>query len=578
MSTNYFTQTLSSFGGLDRRVGSAPDFKLCPEMSNFKIDSLGRLKIREGLKRLSTLPEGEVPHLIWSGSNEGVNQILVSGNRKLYLLNRESNELRELGELEAPMSTFVPFNGTVYGLNGKTMYRIGSDGSLTELDGYVPLVAVGCNYNGGGTKYENPNLLTDLRRVQFSTTPECSNYKLPEFEIAEITKVVYNGEETTEFTTNYELGIANLGFTPKSGINNLEVTYRSGTVSEERERVMGCTRGVIFANRLFFYGNPKDPTRLYHSSLADGIPGVDYVTETDYHVFDSEITDLVPYFNRLMIFFKDSTSYTYAELATDQLGVTYTSFPVYTVSGTKGNRLTGKACSIDGTPVTFCPDGLNKWVSTAILDERNAECFSEPVFDFMGAYLKNGEKDPRPVFNRSLERELWICAENEVMVYNYRNGVFYSYGIEGIRSAAELDTELLLGKDDGGIYLFSEENADDDGKPIEAVITSPFLSFGTPFVAKNLDSLDVYTQNPEETEISFTLTRGNGSESHSPETVLTAEDVREKGKTSRRLKSRLCLKRFMTCAFTLRSSSPRLCISGLSLSGKLLVGKFGRLT
>lgn len=578
MSKNYFTQTLSSFGGLDRRVGNAADFRLCPEMSNFKIDSLGQLRIREGLKLLSTLPNGDVPRLLWSGSNNGVNQTLISGNNKLYLLDRESSELKELGELEAPMTSFIHFNGTVYGLNGKTMYQISSDGSLNDLSGYVPLVALGCNYNGEGTAYEAPNMLTTLKRVQFCSDPECSNYKLPEYNIAGITKVVYNGEETTNFATNLELGMCNLGFTPANGINNLEVTYRSGTVSEERERVLGCTKGVIFANRLFLYGNPKDPSRLYHSSLADGIPCVDYITETDYHVFDSEITDLVPYFNRLMIFFRDSTSYTYAELATDQLGVVYTSFPVYTVSGTKGNRLTGRACSINGVPITFCPDGLNKWVSTAILDERNAECFSEPIFDFAEEYIKNGESDPRPVFNRGLKSELWLCAEDKVMIYNYRTGVFYSHAIEGIRSATELDTELLLGRDNGGIYLFSEDLEDDDGVPIEASITSPFLSFGTPFVAKSLDALDVYTQNGDKTEISFTLTRGNASNSLSPVTLLTADETGKTDGVSRRLRSRLCLKRFMTCSFTLKSSSPRLCISGISISGKLLVGNFARLT
>lgn len=556
-----FALSKNTFGGIDQRAGCSTSFDLMPELCNFIIDERGALKKRNGYRKLAGESGEMTANKLWNVGGS----IFMAKNNELYKL--IDGEFIHLGGTTVGAHSVLGFAGKIYALAGN-FYSIDGN-ALTPESGYVPLVLTACSPNGAGTVLESPNMLNNRRRVRFNGDGSSRTYVLPEKDLNTIISVKLNGETTEEgYDHSLEEGTVTFDTAPEDGINNVEICYAAKNDPTTHKMIVECRYGLVFENRLFLYGNPSYPNYLFRSAVADGIPCGEYFTETDYHIFDEPITSLSSCFNRLIVFLKNSAFYSYAQLTVDSKGNSRTSFPVYELNSSKGSLIEGNAASYGNTPVTLCEDGLNKWTSTEIADERTASVFSQRVYGYMDK-AKSEIKGLR-MMNRKSRSELWLILSDGALIYNYGLDRFYFYDIKGIRAVCEYGDDVVFSLKDGGTYSFTEGESTDDGKPIRATFSTPFCTFGSPYKLKNLNGVGLTVESGNAFVGDLTVRRGNLTEKLQLKGRLSLPEIAENA--CRRIKARLHLKRFYSCKITLSTYSEGVYISGLYLFGKELDG------
>ncbi len=556
-----------AFSGLDQRAGSSAGIKSLPFIVNFSLDERGALKKRNGYRVVDTIGGGAPVTALWYGRLEGKDVSFAVSGGGIFARRSDEEKYRIIGMTGLTPKEFITFGDRVYCLS-EDLYRCFED-RMETVTGYIPLVATACTPIGEGTAYEQPNLLNSKRRLRYNADGVSVTYKLPEKEFVRIVSVSVGGESLDEdgYSPDFTNGAVEFGVAPPEGINNVEVCYEVAKNTAFKRLITDCKYACVFENRLFVFGNPHYPDRIYRSELADGIPSCEYFTETGYHAFEKSVTALIPCYNRLLIFFEDCACFTYAELKTDSLGAAFTSFPVYELHSSKGCIISGIGCSFDNTPVTLCRDGLNKWVSTAIADERSARVFSERAFKFITEVLWSGHN--LNLFNRKAKSELWFCTSLGTLIYNYLLDCFYIYDLSDVYSICEYGSELWLGMKDGRVCHFAESSVKDGNKTVTAKLETPYCSFNAPYELKSLNAANICFYGKEPARADVTLTRGNQSERQEAVTFSLGA-MEEEG--LRRVRKRLHLKRFFSCKLRLSTDSDRISITELQLFAKQLGG------
>lgn len=197
-------------------------------------------------------------------------QLVHSGVKLYRVMNGTRTEL--YSGLNPRKSMSFVYNNIWYFLDGINYLQYdGSD--ICEVVGYVPTTSIGRKPAGGGTTYEDVNMLTGERKNSFLADGESKEYYLDAQDIDMATPVVkVNGISTTAFTVNYTKGLISFKEAPPEpatdGQDNVEVRFRK-TVVGHRNRINNCTLLQVFDNRVFFSGNPDYPNTVWHSSLND---------------------------------------------------------------------------------------------------------------------------------------------------------------------------------------------------------------------------------------------------------------------------------------------------------------------
>ena len=164
--------------------------------------------------------------------------------------------------------------------------------TIGEVVGYIPTTSIGRSPNGGGTIYEDVNMLTGIRKNGFSADGESTEYYLDAQNIDTdfMPIVIVNDEEVTDFTVDTTKGMITFATAPSKpltvGQDNVTITFRR-TVQGYRDRINKCTLLQVFDNRVFFSGNQDYPNTVWHCSLNDP----SYCSDLDYY---NEGLDLSP--------------------------------------------------------------------------------------------------------------------------------------------------------------------------------------------------------------------------------------------------------------------------------------------
>ena len=473
-----YTNAVRAFGGIDERHVFSDDLALSPYMRNFRVTENRTLQKRYGITTL--IPAGETVTGLWSGYLGGERLFLYTAGGKLFSVEQETGIPVEIGDVGDGRNTLFEFGRTVY-IKNQNKYSRFDGRTLSEVQGYTPLVAIGCDANGAGEPFEDVNMLSARRRVQFSCDGTSTTYRLPEKNIKRIVSVKENGSiYALNCTADLEKGTVTPEYPFSKGINNIEVEYE---VYENRADVILNASGVMLFGgdtdgHVFLWGNSDYPAYRFHSELADGLPSAEYFPENNYTIIgDSEITDIISQYDRQLIFTKDRAFYSYRELQTDTLGNVYASFPVYNLNGEKGNLLKNTGCIMNNEPVTLCADGLNRWSSTAVENEKNAVCFSGAVGKSMRRLLASGDLSGVRLFNLRATGELFLIAGETAYIYNYRVGAWYVYDNFAADCMTECDGTLFFSRGNKILFLDETSNFDNEGM-IHACWESPFVSFG----------------------------------------------------------------------------------------------------
>ena len=164
--------------------------------------------------------------------------------------------------------------------------------TIGEVVGYIPTTSISRSPNGGGTIYEDVNMLTGIRKNTFVADGKSTEYYLDAQNIDTDFQpiVLVNGEQVTDFTVDTTKGMIKFTTAPieplTTGQYNVTITFRR-TVNGYRDRINKCTLLQVFDNRVFFSGNQDYPNTVWHCSLNDPT----YCSDLDYY---NEGLDLSP--------------------------------------------------------------------------------------------------------------------------------------------------------------------------------------------------------------------------------------------------------------------------------------------
>lgn len=210
-------------------------------------------------------------------------------------------------------SKFFVYGKILYIKDG-TNYLKYNGTTCSVVEGKIPMTSIARSPSGGGTIYEDVNLLTGVRQNSFVGDGSSKNYYVDSesFDSDYTVRAWVNGTETSAFTTTPGTGKVTFTTAPSApdtdGQANVVIQFRK-TITGYRNRIDKCTLVEVFDNRVFFSGNPDYPNTVWHCSLDDP----EYVSDLDYYeegIDDSQIKALVAGNNALWVFKEPSQTNT----------------------------------------------------------------------------------------------------------------------------------------------------------------------------------------------------------------------------------------------------------------------------
>ena len=256
-----------------------------------------------------------------------VSHMIVHAGTKLY----DNDKLIYSNMAQKKSKAFV-YDKSFYIKDGNNYYVY--DGTtVKEVEGFIPTTTISRSPNGGGTVYQDVNLLTGVRKNSFVADGTSKDYIVDSegFDSDYKVRAWVNGKEVTTFTTTPGTGKITFTTAPAVpdtvGQDNVIIQFRK-TVEGYRDRIDKCTLLEVFDNRVFFAGNPDYPNMLWHCSLEDPT----YCSDLDYYtegVDDSKIKALVSGNNALWVMKEPSqtntTIFYHTPTIDDELGKVYPS-------------------------------------------------------------------------------------------------------------------------------------------------------------------------------------------------------------------------------------------------------------
>ena len=218
--------------------------------------------------------------------------MIVHSGTKLYRVEGDTKTELFTGMKPAKSNAFV-YNQILYIKDGINYLKY--DGkTIGQVVGYIPTTSIARKPAGGGTVYQDVNMLSAWRKNTFLADGESKDYYLDAMDIdGEAPVVLVNGNTMVYGTDfDYSPSTGKITFTvapPKpltEGQDNVIITYKK-TVTGYADRINKCTLLQVFDNRVFFSGNQDYPNTVWHSSLNDP----SYCSDLDYY---NEGLDLSP--------------------------------------------------------------------------------------------------------------------------------------------------------------------------------------------------------------------------------------------------------------------------------------------
>ena len=243
-------------------------------------------------------------------------QTLVHCGSDLYRVIGDTSEIIRTG-LNRTVSDGFVYDDIFYfkdGLHYLQYYEKKGVFYLEDVVGYVPTTTIGKKPQGGGTPYQDVNMLTGRRKNTFVADNESVDYYLDVMNIDNDDIVVYvNDEKVTDFTVDREAGKVTFASAPNTnertaGQDNVSIEF-SKTRDGYRDVILKCSILQVFDNRVFFSGNPDYPNVVYHCSLDDPT----YCSDKDYYregIDSAQVRGLVASNNALWAFREPSESNT----------------------------------------------------------------------------------------------------------------------------------------------------------------------------------------------------------------------------------------------------------------------------
>ena len=488
--------TIDTFLGADfTNSPAAVDERRSPNIKNMIRDVPGKIRKCMGYKKIAT----------YSGKINGYHRLhgaehgLVHAGTKMYYNNNViySNANNE-------RSRSWQFGDKLYIVDGKTMLVF--DGStvkpVSEI-AKIPIITIAKTPNGGGTSYENLNLLQPGFTELFLGKENVTAYQLSfgNLDNTEVKAYVLNSsgswvakKENTDFSVNRTAGIVNFttapGVSPVTGEDNVKITaYR--TVEGYADRINKCNIGIQYGirgalDRLFLAGNPDYIAQDWYSEQDDPT----YFSDISYSVIGSANSAIMGYsiINNYLTTHKD-------EMEIDQNiilreGVLINDLPIFRTV----NTLQGAAAIAPDTFDYLSSEPLfltRLGVYAITAQDITGEKYGQNRSFFLNGKLLN-EPNLEKAFAYVYKDFYWLCVNNVAYILDGLQPLqtdksmpfatrqyagFYRTNIPA-NCMWEENGKLYFGGTNGNIYEFYTDENDlysynDDGQPIEAIWESP---------------------------------------------------------------------------------------------------------
>lgn len=452
------TRVYSNFRGVDFR-GEEINIRRSPDSLNVWRDykEVSSIRTRPGLALKVAFTEPVYGVFFYK------NYMLVHSGTKLYKVVNSSKTALYSGLRAAPSNSFV-YEDIWYFMDGRHYLRY--DGSvIKDVEGYVPTTTIARKPSGGGTKYEDVNMLIGRRINTFLADGKSKEFYLDSMDIDTDFKPIVKVEDkvVTNYTVDYAKGkitFADVISEPLTdGQDNVSVEFKKD-IPRYRESILECTLLQVFDNRVFFSGNSEYPNFVWHCSLNDP----SYVSDLDYYregMDSAQVKGLVAGNNALWVFREPSTSNTnvfyHTPTIDDEYGKIYPSSHSSITTG-----CVGKAINFNDDIVFFSERGM-EGISGDVTTEQSVAHRSSLVDRKLIA-----EPDYKKMVLEEWEGYLLVFIGNKVYLADSRTAFtnedhieydwFYWQLEKSVTSARVFDGVLYLGTEDG-VYTLTDHTS-----------------------------------------------------------------------------------------------------------------------
>lgn len=340
--------------------------------------------------------------------------------------------------------------------------------TIKEVVGYVPTTTIGRKPMGGGTKYEDVNMISDRRKNTFLADGASFSFFLDvtniDTDFVPIVKVNDEVVAQTAYEVDYADGRITFINTPPDapetdGQDNVSVEFKKA-VPKYKNAIFGCTLLQVFDNRVFFSGYKDYPNVLWHCSLNDP----SYVADLDYYregMDNANIKGLVAGNNALWVFREPSSANTTVFYHTPTIDSEYGKiYPSAHTSVTTG--CIGKVINFNDDIVFFSERGM---------EGISGDVTTEQVVAHRSSLVDRkliSEADYQNMLLEEWEGYLLVFVGNKVYLADSRTAFTYEDHVEyewfywelekAVTCTAVYDGVLYLGTADG-VYTLSDMTA-----------------------------------------------------------------------------------------------------------------------
>ena len=490
--------TLKQFLGLHQNPDGDTKLKFgeAAAMRNFRITRDGNLQKRPGTRTLTTLSDTETVRGLWNGFVMGEEVFLAACAGKLWKLVDDGGlfSALELGDIDTSNDVHMfGFSNIVYIING-TQYKQYDGSTLSDVDGYRPLVKIAVTPDGGGEMLEQVNKLVGTRRMWISGDGTGATFQLPENNIQSIdwVKDLSTGNKLNSSKYTFDLTKGTVTFTdaPSQAVNNYEIAW---TMAQNfRSHVSSMRYSELYSGtqdtRVFLYGDGSN--KAFYSGIDyDGKPRADYFPDqNEVKVGDENtpITGLIRHYSTLICYKTNSAWAIQYGLVTLADNSQTDAFYVTPINRSIGNAALGQVRLVLNAPYTLHGNDLFEWRNTASyssnlsVDERQAKRISDRIY----ATLENFDFAKCFCWDDNDSQEYYICDNGKALVYNYAADAWSSYENFPVSCMANRNGELFIGSPDGKVKRLSYNYKSDDDEAIDAYWESGSMSFNQDYMRK----------------------------------------------------------------------------------------------
>lgn len=516
--------TVDKFLGVNEAADGFTELRMgeASHMVNFHVTDAFNLTLRPGIRRVDFNLERNPATILasWAGYVSEKEYFIIcdfhEGTDRIFMYTKDADGSRHvhyrqdgalgLASAENAKVKIFAFSGKLYVMSSAKTVAY-EDGVFREQTPYVPLVIIGADPAGGGATLENLNLLTPLRRMDFSADGESVDYVFPEEARGVVAVTVDNVGQVVETVGTFDAVKHTFTFleAPAKGVGNVEFTYTTDETQAEKNRmiIVNCPLAEAYNGstdtRLFVTG---DGTNMcYYSGVTQaGEATAMYfpaMNEVAVDMSDSPVTGLVRHYSKLLVFKPDGTYTISYEPVTLTDGNTVAGFYLRAANREFGNDVLGQVQTVNNYPRTITKNGIYEWriTSSYYKDERYAQRISEMV----ERSLKNADISKIVACDDNYRKTYYVFlndSEGTVLANRYdltKGGIWCIYRstlFRNIQKAMVHDGDMIF-VNDTEAFCFDESLTRDaalesGGAPqqIKAVWESGFMHFGADFKRK----------------------------------------------------------------------------------------------